>query len=221
MSIRYGKSDYFLIKAIAKIQVSKATLLAEVNIPTPPKGIVIFPQIKNSSFPHSKLYNTFLNNRYGVVIVNLLKEKETEAEVGIDILTERLIEATQWLKSVFVYDNVNLAYYGDCHTAATVIKASTCRDYEIKAIVCKDSQADLISNDLGNSVTPTLLMVDELNREISSMTKTAMESLNSIEKLIVFKSSEAIPKPDFTQTELNESLDWMDKHMTPSEFVSV
>ena len=220
MSIQYGKSEYYLIRVIVKIQVSKVTLLAEVNIPAPPKGIVIFPRVKDSSFPHSKLYNTFLNNGYGIVMVNLLKEKETEEEVGLNALTERLIEATQWVKKVFVHDNVNLAYYGDCHAAATAIKASTCNDYSIKAIVCKDGHTDLILKDLPNVMTPTLLMVDEFNKEIVRMNEDAMKSLNSIEKLIVVKSSEAIPKPEFTQAELMESLDWMDKYVSSVECVT-
>jgi hypothetical protein len=218
MSIQYCKSDKNFISLVTKIPVANTTLSAEVNIPAPPKGIVIFPQLKISPFSHSTLVNSLLTSSYGIVMVNLVNHME-KIEGGFSVFTDRLIEVARWVKKVFVHENINLAFYADCEAAATAIKASIFLDNSIKAIICKDGHTDLIFNDLENVVAPTLLMVDELNVELLRMNKAAVGIIHSDEKLIIVHNEETNPKGDFTSLELKESFDWVDKYVSRKELV--
>jgi putative phosphoribosyl transferase len=222
MSIHYGKSNTSFINFVGKVEVPGTTLLAQVNIPAPPKGLILFPKVSLGSAADLKLYSTLLKNQYGIIIANLLSIHEQtilSMANNLNLLTERLIEITKWVNRIFVQQDIKLGYFGDCQAGIAAIKASTYFDDEIKAIVCKDGKTDLVKDDLKYVYSPTLLMVDKSENEIVSMNRNAFKSLNSVDKLLLIEENKFSPLLEFSETEVKESLDWIDKYVSSEELV--
>jgi putative phosphoribosyl transferase len=222
MSIHYGKTPSSFINFIGKVEVSDASLIAQVNIPAPPKGLIIIPKVSSTSTSNLKLCSTLLKNRYGVIVANLLSVHEQAILTianNLNLLAERLIELTKWVNRIFVQEDIKLGYFGESEAGLVAIKASTYLDDHIKAIVCKDGKVDLVKNDFQKLHSPVLLMVDKREKEIVSMNHHAFSQLHSVDKLLLIEDNKFLNQQECTERELKESIDWIDKYVGSEEFV--
>lgn len=213
--MNYGKTSYSLISITTQITLPEVMLMADVNIPTPPKGIIILAQTFSHEFKNIPVINELLRNQFGVVEVNLFTKQELLSGISVndlEVITGRLIGVTKWVKRVFAEGEMSLGLWGFGKGAAAVLKASIELEDMVKVIVCREGRTDLVSDIINKVTAPTLLIVDELNKELIKLNKLAQQIAPAVEKLLIIKD-DSLSSYKTNTTEVRESVKWIDQNI--------
>lgn len=132
-----------------EIQINSIKLDGILGIPKNAKGIVIFAHGSGSSCFSPR--NNFVANELrkvglATLLFDLLTKEEDliyENRFNVDLLANRLIAVTEWVKSNNETKNLKMGYFGASTGAAAALQAST-KIEDIKAIVSRGGRPDLV-----------------------------------------------------------------------------
>ena len=131
-------------------------------------GIIIFSHGSGSGrlSPRNNYVAKRLNRKgFATLLVDLLTEEEdyiAENRFNIELLTQRLIEITKWVKKNPKTQSLPIYYFGASTGAASALKASVHFKNEVQGIVCRGGRPDLVWPLLEEVQSPTLLIVGGL-----------------------------------------------------------
>lgn len=209
------------MKVEIEIPQSSIILNGELVIPENPIGLVLFSHGSGSGrlSPRNIFVSKMLNDRrIGTLLFDLLTEKEDtiyENRFDIDLLTNRLIETTKWIMNSKEFEKLPLGYFGASTGAASALGAAAFFGNKIKAIVSRGGRPDLALNDLKNVMTPTLLIVGELDLPVIELNKRALKEIKGIKELkIVSASSHLFEEPGKLNEVARLSIAWFEKHLS-------
>lgn len=166
-----------------KIDVEKGFVEGDLNIPINPVGIVIFAHGSGSSRHSSrnKFVAGYLNEKnIATLLFDLLTKEEDyfyENRFHIDLLAERLIKATEIIKSDERLKKLNIGYFGASTGAAAAITAAA-QGKNIKAIVSRGGRPDMADVFLGKLQVPTLLIIGGDDTEVIKLNREAYNKIN-------------------------------------------
>jgi putative phosphoribosyl transferase len=178
------------------VQVSAGQIILEgsLSIPEGSKGIVLFAHGSGSSrhSPRNKYVAEVLQDAgIATLLIDLLTEEEEEIDLqtrhlrfDIDLLAQRLIGATDWLKQEqnFQTKDLSIGYFGASTGAAAALVAAAQRQKIIKAIVSRGGRPDLAgSENLSRVRAPTLLIIGGNDEPVIEMNKDAFKHLTNLE----------------------------------------
>jgi dienelactone hydrolase len=172
------------------IQINSIKLDGILGIPKNAKGIVIFAHGSGSSrfSPRNNFVARELRKAgLATLLFDLLTEEEDliyENRFNINLLAERLITVTKWVKANDEIKNLKIGYFGASTGAAAALQAST-KIEDIKAIVSRGGRPDLVLNYLPKVKAATLLIVGELDEYVIELNKIAYEKLKAEKELII------------------------------------
>ena len=132
-----------------------------------------------------------LTRKISSFLFDLLTEEEDkiyENRFEIDLIADRLVEVTQWLRNQKNTKKMGFGYFGSS-TGAAALKASLKLPKEIKAIVSRGGRPDLVISELPKVTAPTLLIVGELDDEVVELNKKAYEALGGIKKIEIISGA--------------------------------
>ena len=115
----------------------------------------------------------------GTLLFDLLTETEDavyDNRFDIDLLSERLVGAVQWLEKRPETKGVSLGFFGASTGAAAALQASV-RLPEIRAIVSRGGRPDLAWDYLERVTAPTLLIVGGMDYEVIELNRRAFARL--------------------------------------------
>jgi putative phosphoribosyl transferase len=171
------------------IPLSNVTLKGDLVLPENAIGIIIFSHGSGSSrfSPRNKMVAELIQQQnIGTFLFDLLTEEEDqiyENRFDIDLLTNRLIETTEWLMNNETTKDMPLAYFGASTGAASALKAAAHFKKSIRAVVSRGGRPDLAINELSLVTAPTLLIVGGLDIPVIRMNKMAFVQLESIKEI--------------------------------------
>lgn len=176
-----------------KIPVGKATIEGNLLVPPTAKGVVLFAHGSGSSrFSPRNQYVAKELNKAGLatLLIDLLtkEEEEIDEQTGqyrfdIDLLSQRLIGATKWLRENPATRNLAFSYFGASTGAAAALIAAAKLPAEIKAVVSRGGRPDLALDYLQKVKVPTLLIVGGNDPAVLDLNKKAMQRLSVVKKL--------------------------------------
>lgn len=178
-----------------RIPVHSVWLNGILNIPDHAKGLIIFSHGSGSSrlSPRNSYVATLLQRtNFGTLLFDLLTENEDqtyENRFNIELLTDRLIEVTEWVKLQYDTTDLPLGYFGASTGAASALIAASELGSGIKAVVSRGGRPDLAMSFLGQVVSPTLLIAGSEDTEVIRLNRMALSSLTSIKKLEIVKGA--------------------------------
>jgi dienelactone hydrolase len=146
------------------IPVDGANLEGELVVPEGAVGVVAFAHGSGSSrhSPRNQFVAEVLRaHGVGTLLFDLLTAEEDceyETRFDIDLLTERLLAATEWLGGREATARVPLGYFGSSTGAAAALRAAAHRGDDIGAVVSRGGRVDLAA-DAAPSVTAATLFV--------------------------------------------------------------
>src|SRR5262245_21409887 len=139
------------------ISAGDANIYGTLIVPEEAWGAVIFAHGSGSSRHNPRhVYVADTLHRVGLatLLVDLLSPAEERVDqftaqhrFNIDLLTDRLLAATDWLESNCSQYDFRIGYFGASTGAAAAFKAAA-RRREIAAIVSRGGRPDLAGNDL-------------------------------------------------------------------------
>ncbi len=167
-----------------KITGAGVTLNGDLALHRDPKGLVIFAHGGGSS-RHSvrNKYVASVLRAHGLstLLLDLLTEDEsewTDKRFDIDLLTQRLTLAENWLKQQDETKRLPNGYFGSSTGAAAALQSAAALGDEIKAIVSRGGRPDLAKAYLAKVTAPTLLLVGGYDDGVIELNEQAYALLN-------------------------------------------
>jgi putative phosphoribosyl transferase len=179
---------------LVQISAGQTTLEGNLIIPKSSRGIVLFAHGSGSGrhSPRNKYVAEVLQDAgIATLLIDLLTEEEEEIDLqtrhlrfDIDLLAQRLIEATDWLKQEqnIQTKDLSVGFFGASTGAAAALVAAAQRQKIVKAIVSRGGRPDLAgSENLSRVQAPTLLIIGGNDEPVIEMNKDAFKQLTNLE----------------------------------------
>ncbi len=208
-----------------QIPAGKATIIGNLTIPLKVKGIVLFAHGSGSgrfSPRNMKVAREINSAGIGTLLIDLLTEEEeaidmysAEFRFNIDLLAERLIYATEYLKKNHKTQNLKVGYFGASTGAAAALIAAAKHPNWVEAVVSRGGRPDLAGQYLSNVKAPTLLIVGGDDVEVLELNREAYSKLSSEKKLTVVPgATHLFEEPGKLEEVAKLAISWFSKFLS-------
>jgi len=222
---RFTKSEKD--SAFVDIQLGLLRLEGNLSIPKNSIGIVLFAHGSGSgrTSPRNRFVARELNKkRIATLLFDLLTREEEEVDVqtahlrfDIPLLSQRLVQTTDWLLKSFKDANLNVGYFGASTGAAAALVAAAERPDIVKAVVSRGGRPDLAGPSLDSVKCPTLLLVGGYDDVVIDLNKQAMSQMKSEKKLIIIpEATHLFEEPGKLEEVAQHASNWFMKYLGES-----
>lgn len=206
------------------IPLSSVTLKGDLIIPENARGIVIFSHGSGSSRFSSRnrmVAELIQKQNMGTFLFDLLTEEEDELyenRFNIDLLSDRLIETSQWLMDYESTTDLPIGYFGASTGAASALRAAAYFKTKIKAVVSRGGRPDLAISELPQVTAPTLLIVGGLDVAVIGMNKMAYDQLESVKEMKIIPGATHLFEEPRKLLEVAElAMVWYKRYLTTKD----
>ena len=207
-----------------KIPTGSVVVEGNLTVPSGAKGVVLFAHGSGSSrfSPRNRCVAKFFNaQKIGTLLFDLLTNEEDQEDIetaeyrfNINLLAERLIGATEWLKKDPDTKNIVFGYFGASTGAAAALIAAAKLPNDIAAVVSRGGRPDLAANYLPRVVAPTLLLVGSLDTVVIELNRQAMEQMSAEKKLVIIPgATHLFEEPGKLEEVAKLSTDWFLRYL--------
>lgn len=205
---------------IVHIPINNLTLEGNLIIPHKPIGVVLFSHGSGSGrfSPRNQFVASVLNQaKIATLLLDLLTQEEDqiyENRFDIDLLTQRLLSAIDWLKKEKTIAGLKIGLFGASTGAASALRAAATLGKEISAVVSRGGRPDLAQAVLDKVVSPTLLIVGGQDFGVIELNQDAYEKIAAEKRLeIVPGASHLFEEPGALEEVARLAKDWFLKYL--------
>jgi len=206
------------------IPVENATLHAFLTLPAQPRGIVLFAHGTGSSrfsTRNSRVAQALHAAGFGTLLLDLLTPEEDEQDertgrlrFNIELLSQRVLQATQWLASDRGTPGLPIAYFGASTGAAAALLASL--DAGVFAIVSRGGRPDLARDALARVRVPTRLIVGGADVPCIPLNVEASDMLSCEKELVIIPgATHLFEEPGALDEVARLAADWFTRYVPP------
>lgn len=180
-----------VIEHVIRIPINGVQMEGALALPAHTQGLVVFAHGSGSSrfSPRNNFVARVLREAgIGTLLLDLLTEEEDvvyATRFDIDLLTERLLLVTSWLRGQPQTRHLALGYFGASTGAAAALKAAASIDAGIAAVVSRGGRPDLAEEALAQVHAPTLLLVGGNDEMVLHLNRQALARLSATKELVV------------------------------------
>lgn len=203
------------------IPINEVSVEGILRIPHNPRGLVLFVHGSGSGrhSPRNNFVASVLRRaRVGSLLLDLLTEEEDliyENRFNIELLTQRLMAATKWVKAQPETKNLKLGYFGASTGAASALKVAARLGSDIGAIVSRGGRPDLAMDEIARVKSPTLLIVGENDPQVIELNRQAYQALKTTKKLEIIPEATHLFEEAGTLEKVAElASEWFKKYLT-------
>ncbi len=207
-----------------RISSGAASINGDLKIPQDAKSIVLFAHGSGSSrFSPRNTYVAGLINKQKIatLLIDLLTSEEEVVDemtgqfrFDIDLLAQRLIDSTGWLKNNQNTKNLAVGYFGASTGAAAALIAAAKLPSEVNAVVSRGGRPDLAAEYLRQVQAPTLLIVGGDDTEVLELNRQAVKLIPSEKKLeVVPGATHLFEEPGKLQEVSKLAINWFEKYL--------
>lgn len=212
------------IESAVEIPVGDQTVRGNLTIPQGAQSIVLFAHGSGSSrfSPRNKYVANMLHEaNIATLLIDLLtlQEENVDEATGqfrfdVDLLAQRLVEVTNWLKSKPATENLRLGFFGASTGAAAALIAAAKLLDEVKAVVSRGGRPDLAGEHLEKVRAPTLLIVGGNDPEVLELNQDALKAIRTEKDLqIIPGASHLFEEPGTLREAAILAREWFAKHL--------
>ena len=137
-----------------------------------------------------------------------------EYRFAIALLSERLVSATDWVMQQPRLSSLYLGYFGASTGAAAALAAAAQRPGAVRTIVSRGGRPDLAADALGKVLTPTLLIVGELDQTVLELNRLASKTLRGPSRIeIVPGATHLFEEPGKLEEVARLATAWFVEHL--------
>jgi putative phosphoribosyl transferase len=198
-------------------------LEGSLRLPTDSCGVVLFAHGSGSS-RHSPRNNyvagELARHGIGTLLFDLLTAEEDVAystRFDIELLTRRLLQATDWLRTASRVGARPLGYFGASTGAAAALQAAAEQGPSIKAVVSRGGRPDLAGEVALAAVTaPTLLIVGSRDDVVLDLNRKAARAMTCANELKVIPgATHLFEEPGTLEQAAIAACDWFGTYLRP------
>lgn len=201
------------------IAAGNAELKGELFIPQKAKAIIIFSHGSGSSrfSKRNRAVAEYLHEKnFGTLLFDLLttvEDKNYFNRFNIDLLTERLAGATEWLEKLPAAKNCRIGYFGASTGAASALKAAA-KLKQVGAVVSRGGRPDMAAETLSFVESPTLLIVGSLDTEVLQLNRQAFKQMHCTKELAIVEGASHLFEEEGTLEKVTKlAANWFEKHL--------
>ena len=193
-----------------------------LGLPETPRGLVVFAHGSGSSRHSSR--NQFVARQLrqvgmATLLFDLLSEREDqvyENRFDIDLLAERLIQASGWVAGQPDLADLPQGYFGASTGAAAALKAAAQRPDAIQAVVSRGGRPDLAGEALPQVEAPTLLIVGGADTQVIELNEGARARMRATREMaIVPGATHLFEEPGTLSQAAQLAGDWFTRWLKP------
>ncbi len=211
-------------ESVVTIPSGKVAINGNLKIPAQARGIVLFAHGSGSSRfspRNTKVAREINASSIATLLIDLLTEEEEaedmytgEYRFNIDLLAQRLVDATAWTKKNLNTKDLVVGYFGASTGAAAALIAAAQLPQHVKAVVSRGGRPDLAGTVLPNVKAPTLLIVGGDDLEVLELNKEALAQLSSEKKLTVVPgATHLFEEPGKLEQVAKLAIEWFSEHL--------
>jgi putative phosphoribosyl transferase len=206
------------------IPVNGARLQGNLNVPPGARGLVLFAHGSGSSrhSPRNRYVASVLREGgLATLLMDLLTPDEEaidlrtrELRFDIDLLAERLVAATDWLRANPDTRDLKVGYFGASTGAGAALVAAARRPDAIGAVVSRGGRPDLANAALSAVRAPTLLIVGGDDLPVIEMNRQALSALRVEKELeIIPDATHLFEEPGTLEQVAHSARAWFERHL--------
>jgi pimeloyl-ACP methyl ester carboxylesterase len=207
-----------------RIPVVNVALDADVVVPDPPSGTVLFAHGSGSSraSPRNRAVAAVLQHAgFATVLTDLLTEREARADsvtgtfrFDLDLLAGRLIGLVDWLWTHEPVSQLPIGLFGASTGSAGAIVAAAGRGDMVRAVVSRGGRPDLAREFLPLVRQPTLLLVGALDEVVLDLNREALRELRGEAQLeVVPGATHLFEEPGAMERVAQSACAWFTRHV--------
>jgi putative phosphoribosyl transferase len=193
-------------------------------VPAGAAGIVLFAHGSGSSrhSPRNRFVAETLNQAgLGTLLFDLLtpsEELDRTRVFDIELLADRLVQATKWLLTQFETPRVRLGFFGASTGAAAALRSAAELGPDIRAVVSRGGRPDLVGARLAQVQAATLLIVGSHDPQVLELNLEASAQLRCEHRVeVVPGASHLFEEPGTLEMVAELARDWFIVHFTGRE----
>ncbi|MDB5518869.1 MAG: dienelactone hydrolase-like enzyme [Tardiphaga sp.] len=217
-----------LEEQLVSVPAGSVTLEGSLTLPKDARAIVLLAHGSGSSrhSPRNRYVARVLNKaRLATLLIDLLTVHEEVVDArtadfrfDIDLLTERLVDATDWLTQFPDTKGLPIGYFGASTGAAAALAAAAVRPDAVGAIVSRGGRPDLADDmALVRVRAPTLLIVGEEDGQVVGLNRQAFAQLRCEKQLMIVPgASHLFEEPGALDEVARLARNWFQRHLIPA-----
>lgn len=191
-----------------------------LEVPEGAPGLVLFAHGSGSSrhSPRNNYVGEVIRKAgMGTLLFDLLTAEEDtvyETRFNIDLLTERLVAATHWVRQQPDLKDLKLGYFGASTGAAAALRAAVTMIPHIKAVVSRGGRPDMARDALPRVEAPTLLIVGGFDDVVIELNQQAFDQMKAVKELsIVPGATHLFEEPGTLEQVAKLARDWFRNYL--------
>lgn len=210
-----------------QVRAGRVHLPGHLTIPAGASGIVIFAHGSGSSrhSPRNQFVASALNEAgVGTLLFDLLtmeEERDRGNVFDIDLLADRLVQVTAWLRGQPEAEHTRIGYFGASTGAAAALVAAAAPGNDIATVVSRGGRVDLASTWLSEVRAPTLLIVGGADKGVLDLNRAAQARLRCENRLeVVPGATHLFEEPGALETVARLASEWFSHYLAPAPQVA-
>jgi predicted phosphoribosyltransferase/predicted alpha/beta-hydrolase family hydrolase len=187
------------------------------------RGVIAFAHGSGSSAasPRNRRVAASLNDAgFATLLFDLLspeEESDRSKVFDVELLAERLLTATQWLRRNRDCARLAVGYFGASTGSAAALIAAARAGSGVRAVVSRGGRPDLAQAHLAGVSAPVLLIVGGADTEVLTLNRLAWEQLRCTSELaIVPGATHLFAEPGAMEEVAQLATDWFSLHLPAS-----
>ncbi|PKO61285.1 MAG: hydrolase [Betaproteobacteria bacterium HGW-Betaproteobacteria-18] len=206
---------------LVSMPVDHVMIEGMLELPARPSGLVLFAHGSGSSrhSPRNNFVARVLREKgMGTLLMDLLSPAEDlnyQTRFDIELLTRRLLLATQWVQQNPATVRLPMGYFGASTGAAAALRAAAAMGDGVQAVVSRGGRPDLAGHpDLVRVRAPTLLLVGSLDTEVLELNQAAYALLSCPKKIsIVPGATHLFEEAGTLEQVASQAANWFSHHL--------
>jgi pimeloyl-ACP methyl ester carboxylesterase len=210
-----------------EIDARTARLLGTMEVPDGGSGLVLFAHGSGSS-RHSprnrEVAAAIRDGGIGTLLFDLLTvEEEAEDQYtghyrfNVELLGERLAEATEWAMRRTDARGMPIGYFGASTGGAAALIAAAQLDDQVGAVVSRGGRPDLAGSALPHVGAPTLLIVGERDEHVLELNREAYSHMRCTRELVTVPgATHLFEEPGTLEDVARLAAEWFRTHLAPA-----
>jgi pimeloyl-ACP methyl ester carboxylesterase len=212
------------VHEVTQVPIGPVQLAADVEVPAPAHGVVVFVHGSGSSRHSSR-------NRYvatqleqgglGTVLLDLLTadEEALDARTGelrfnIGFLAARVVAITDWVVDHPTTRGLGVGLFGASTGAAAALVAAARRAASVRTVVSRGGRPDLAGPALAQVRQPVLLIVGGRDDVVLDLNRRALPQLGGEARLeIIPNATHLFEEPGALERVAQLARDWFSRHL--------
>lgn len=206
---------------LVHIPAGGVTVEGMLEIPDGAIGLVLFAHGSGSS-RHSPRNNYVAGELraagVGTLLMDLLtpeEDRDYSLRFDIDLLTQRLLEAADWVGSQEATKHFPLGFFGASTGAAAALEAAAALGDRTRAVVSRGGRPDLASEQALLRVSaPTLLLVGGYDDGVIDLNQLAYDQLRCEKEMVIVPgATHLFEEPGTLEEVARQAAAWFAQHL--------